>query len=87
MLLISSRNFDNEVEKLTQKFKIILKDKLALFKVEPYNKIFNNHKLKGSLKTYRSINITGDYRVIYEQLNHETVRLIRIGSHSELYGK
>lgn len=87
MFIISSKNFEKEVAKLPAKIVDNLKNRLALFKLDPFNEIFNNHKLKGSLQNFRSINITGDYRLFYEQYDENTVRLIRIGTHSELYGK
>ncbi|PIR57292.1 MAG: type II toxin-antitoxin system YafQ family toxin [Parcubacteria group bacterium CG10_big_fil_rev_8_21_14_0_10_41_35] len=45
----------------------------------------NNHALSGDRQPYRSINITGDYRLIYEQYDEDTVRLIDIDTHSNLY--
>ena len=47
--------------------------------------ILNNHSLHGSKKSYRSINITGDYRLIYELYDIDTARLIDIDTHSNLY--
>ena len=87
MLVISSRNFDKAVLRLPAKVKAALKDRLALFMDDPFNAVLNNHGLHGSLRHYRSINITGDYRLIYEEYDDATVRLIDIGRHSAMYGK
>ena len=87
MIIVSTKGFEKEFSKLHHKVRSVLLIKIKIFAVNPFEHSLHNHKLKGELKHYRSINITGDYRVIYEQLNNETVRLIRIGTHSDLYGK
>jgi len=32
------------------------------------------------------MDLTGDWRIIFEELDNETIKLINIGTHSELYG-
>ena len=54
---------------------------------EPKNIVLNNHALNGKYGGYRSINITGDYRLIYEECGTDAVRLIDIDTHGNLYGK
>ena len=87
MIVISSRHFDKQVAKLPPKTRMALAERLDLFLQESHNVLLNNHALHGSLRHYRSINITGDYRLIYEQADDNTVRLIDIDTHSNLYGK
>jgi mRNA-degrading endonuclease YafQ of YafQ-DinJ toxin-antitoxin module len=41
--------------------------------------------LHGEYSGYRSINITGDLRVIYEPLGKNTVQFVIIDTHSNLY--
>lgn len=60
-------------------------ERLALFSVDPTNIILNNHALTGKLRGYRSINITGDYRAIYELVAPETAHFIDLDKHSNLY--
>ena len=43
-----------------------------------------NHSLKGEYKDYKEFHISGDLLIIYKVKN-ETLQLIRIGSHSELF--
>ncbi|MBU2524093.1 type II toxin-antitoxin system mRNA interferase toxin, RelE/StbE family [Patescibacteria group bacterium] len=63
--------------------------RLSLFQKQPTHPTLRNHKLKGKLKAYCSINITGDIRAVYriEELDKKesTVKFVRLGSHSELY--
>jgi len=87
MIVVSSRQFDKAVARLPSKIKNSLKERLEVFMVNPYADILNNHQLHGSLKHYRSINITGDYRLIYEEYDDHIIRLIDIGTHSRIYGK
>lgn len=61
------------------------KDQLEVFCQDPYDPTLNNHALTGSLKPYRSINITGDIRALYEVIGDDVV-FLKIGSHSDLYG-
>ncbi len=87
MVIVTSRNFDKETARLPLKIKSPLRERLEIFKVDPYARVLNNHRLHGSLRHYRSIKITGDYRLIYEEYDEATVRLIDIGRHGRIYGK
>lgn len=87
MLIITSHNFDKEVAKLPLKIRESLRERLELFRVNPFAELLNNHQLHGSLRHYRSLNISGNYRLFYEVLDDDIIRLMRIGTHSELYGK
>jgi len=85
--VISSRRFDKAAAKLPSKVKDALKDRLEIFMDDPYASILNNHRLQGSLRHYRTINITGDYRLVYEEYDDQIIRLIDIGTHASIYGK
>ena len=60
--------------------------RLSIFKINQYHVILNNHKLSGKYGGYYSINITGDYRAIYEKNSETEISFDRIGTHSQLYG-
>ncbi|MBU0683770.1 MAG: type II toxin-antitoxin system mRNA interferase toxin, RelE/StbE family [Candidatus Omnitrophica bacterium] len=85
MDIVSSRNFKKQYKKLPAKIKKDFEERLRLFEINSFNPILNNHKLQGKLKNARSINITGDIRVIYEQVDNKTVVFLMIAKHSELY--
>lgn len=51
----------------------------------PFEKEWNVHKLKWKYGIYRSINVTGDYRIIF-RLKDDTIFIDMFGTHSELYG-
>lgn len=86
MKVIPSKKFEKKVAKLEASLKKALGIRLRIFVESPFSAILNNHALQGSKRGYRSINITGDYRVIFEQYNTDTVRLVDVDTHHNLYG-
>ena len=58
---------------------------MILFQRDPNDPKLKHHKLQGDLKDYYSINVTGDWRILYKKFDERTVILIRIGTHSPLY--
>jgi mRNA-degrading endonuclease YafQ of YafQ-DinJ toxin-antitoxin module len=83
---IFGSGFKKKTEKLPKKIRLALAGRLRLFIHNPMDPILNNHKLHGERRHQRSINITGSYRLIFEQVDTETVRLIDIDTHTNLYG-
>ena len=72
---------------LTTKLRNKVDARIALFIQDRFNPVLENHALTGEYKDLRSINITGDYRALYETLGPNSVRFVRLGTHPELYGK
>jgi addiction module RelE/StbE family toxin len=60
-------------------------EQLLLFTKNINHPLLNNHPLNGEWLSCRSINITGDFRAIYEELNDNHFEFVAIGTHSELY--
>lgn len=85
MIIIRTKYFSKTAVKLRVNIKRALAERLQLFMSDPFNVILNNYALGGDRQPYRSINVTGDYRLIYEQYDEDTVRLIDIDTHSNLY--
>ncbi len=56
----------------------------ALLKEETLPKEAFDHPLKGSYQSYREFHVSGDLLVIY-YLEDDVLKLVRIGSHSELF--
>jgi addiction module RelE/StbE family toxin len=86
MIVLRTKQFSKKVEKLPKPIKLALIARLRIFMTDPKNSVLNNHALTGSKKHFSSINITGDYRVIYEKLTDDALRLTDIDTHSNLYG-
>jgi len=64
-------------------------ERIELFKQNPNNPQLNNHALREPYEGFRSIDITNDYRAVYEEVpsGNETVAYFSLlGTHKELYG-
>jgi addiction module RelE/StbE family toxin len=85
MIIQLHKTFKKQYEKLTDSQKRKFKERRSIFLQDEFNPILNNHALKGKYQGYRSINITGDIRVIYINSSEDRV-FVKIGSHSKLYG-
>ena len=43
------------------------------------------HRLGGDMAEFKSINVTGDYRALFEIKEKNIIIFMKIGTHSELY--
>ena len=48
--------------------------------------IYRDHPLAGDWAGYRECHLKPDLLIIYRKPNPETLRLARLGSHSDLFG-
>lgn len=87
MKIFLHKKFIKEYTKLRQGEKKRFKERRNIFLVDPYNPTLNNHALHGKYAGYRSIDITGDIRVIYKFLDKDAVLFAEIGTHPKLYNK
>ena len=86
MKIIFHKNFERNYKKLPKNIKERFKDRRDIFLENSFDPILNNHTLTGKYFGYRSIDVTGDIRVIFEQTEKEIARFVNIGTHSQLYG-
>lgn len=66
------------------------RQRIAIFAKNPHDSQLNNHLLRNPYKGLRSIDITSDYRALYEELqeNGENIAYFTLfGTHKELYGR
>ncbi|OGD25820.1 hypothetical protein A2819_02150 [Candidatus Azambacteria bacterium RIFCSPHIGHO2_01_FULL_40_24] len=85
MIIDLRKDFKKDLYKLSQKQREQFYERLLIFSENPFHPILNNHELHGKLKGQHSINITGDIRAIYEQIDENKVLFLTIASHSKLY--
>lgn len=85
MTISYSKNFVKQAKKLTPELRQKLLERIAVFNESPLHSSLRNHQLKGKYKQYRSIDITGDVRALYLQMEHESI-FDAVGTHSQLYG-
>lgn len=87
--LIFNKSFDKHLAKAEPKIQEVVRKRLKIFIVNPFDPQLNNHKLTGRYRGYRSININGDWRALYiEGINNRdelTATFEALGTHSELY--
>ena len=79
-----SQKFKKQFKKLPKFAQDKFEERLNLYLAEPNHPILRNHKLAGKYHQHRSINITGDYRLIFIN-RKKTLDLEFIGTHSQLY--
>ena len=85
MDFVYSSGFSKKYKKLIAKDKSKVEERLRLFAEDEFHPLLSNHKLHGEYANCRSINITGDIRIVYEKLSTQKYYLRAIGTHSELY--
>lgn len=80
------KNFKKRFKKLSPKIKRSYFERVELFLKDPFHPLLNNHSVEPIYPPgWRSINITGDYRVLFESQGEQMVLFMKIGTHSELY--
>ncbi|MDO8183919.1 MAG: type II toxin-antitoxin system mRNA interferase toxin, RelE/StbE family [bacterium] len=85
MDIIVHKDFLKQYRKLTINQQKNFKKRRDLFVKNPFHPILKNHRLEGKFSGYHSINIAGDLRVIYKEINDKTVVFAAIGTHDQLY--
>jgi addiction module RelE/StbE family toxin len=85
MIFLFKKDFKKRFRKLPKPVQEKFSDRLKFFEKHPFHPTLNNHPLHGDFIGCRSINITGDYRAVFEILDEETIEFVTIGTHSELY--
>lgn len=78
------KRFKKSYNRCTPKVREQFKKRLKLFLEDPFHPLLENHALHGEWQPLRSINITGDYRALYQQIE-ETIEFVLIDTHSNLY--
>jgi mRNA interferase YafQ len=58
----------------------------ALINDDPLEKRYRDHDLSGQWSGYRECHVKPNLLLIYRKLDTDTLRLARLGSHSELFG-
>lgn len=85
MQLVFHRNFKKQYNKLRQAEQKKVQQRLRLFEKDFGNPLLNNHELKGTYRSWRSINITGDLRALYQLVSKDVALFIIVDTHSNLY--
>jgi addiction module RelE/StbE family toxin len=84
-VLLRSSEFKKKYNALHSKLQAKTNIRLGIFIMNEFDSILNNHLLHGEYEGCRSINVTGNVRLIYKKINDELFYLVNIGTHSQLY--
>ena len=79
------KKFVKQYSKQTSQIKEKFIERQDLFVSDHFHPLLGNHLLNGEWVGCRSINITGDVRAIFEEIDSEHIEFVAIGNHSELY--
>jgi addiction module RelE/StbE family toxin len=85
-----SKDFIKIYKKSDVRLKKSIDEKLQVFVKNPFELGLDNHALRDEWEGYRSIDITNDYRAVYEEIREgEQVKasFVALGTHKELYRK
>lgn len=80
-----AKSFDKQYKKLDTRIKTKVNAKIELFIANPNSPELHTHALSGKYQGYYSINITGDFRALYEYQGDALVIFGFVGTHSQLY--
>jgi addiction module RelE/StbE family toxin len=87
MNILRSKRFIQQLHHIAPSIREQAWERISLFMMNEYDPLLNNHALKGKYAGSRSINVNGDYRIIYSRIDADTIFFRLIGTHHQLYGK
>lgn len=82
--------FYKRYQKVDVRIRNSIDQKIALFTKNPNDPELNNHSLREPYKGLRSIDVTVDWRALYQELVIEediVAYFVALGTHDQLYGK
>jgi len=80
-----SKRFLKQFKKCPKKIQEAFIKKQNLFIRDTNHPRLRNHSLSGKFKNFYSINITGDWRALYQKDDNKIIIFVLIGTHSQLY--
>lgn len=81
------KSFEKQFKQIPLKIKEKFLERKNLFLEDLTHPLLNNHPLTGDRKGEWGINVTGDWRAIYEYIDDNTVIFLEINTHGNLYKK
>jgi mRNA-degrading endonuclease YafQ of YafQ-DinJ toxin-antitoxin module len=86
MQILPHKKYDKAWKKLSagQQQKVLAA--LKLFLADPDNSLLRLHQLKGEYYPQYSLSVGGDTRIHFLKIDEDTIVLMLVGTHSQLYG-
>ena len=82
---VFEKHWNKYLKGLTEKQKDQLRERLAFFKEDVFDKRLKTHRLKGNLKEYYAFSISYSDRIVFRILEDDAVYFIEIGGHDVCY--
>jgi len=81
-----SKRFEKSFKKCSARLQKKITQKIEIFIDDPYNQRLRNHPLRGVLKGIRAFSVTGDIRIIFEEIDdYILVIFLDVGKHAQIY--
>ena len=90
MNVVYDKLFFDKLKRVDVRIQKSVKGIILLFSKDPNNPQLNNHLLRDEFEGYRSIDITSDWRAIYQEIQtgaEKVAYFIALGTHKQLYKK
>lgn len=82
---IHHKDFKKDYKKLSAEVREKFGERFLLFLKDQRLPFLRDHELKRNLKGKRAFSVTGNVRVIYKYVEEETILLLRVGTHNQVY--
>ncbi|PIS21686.1 hypothetical protein COY33_01380 [candidate division WWE3 bacterium CG_4_10_14_0_2_um_filter_42_7] len=80
-----SKKFIRELKRAPREVKVAFRSRAELLLQNRNHPLLNNHSFLGKYENHRSINVSGDWRAIYQELDSgRLIFFIALGTHSQL---
>jgi addiction module RelE/StbE family toxin len=84
MQVLYAQKFVHEYKKLLPQMKVLIQEREAVFKANPFDFALRTHKLHGRLRDLWSFSVDFRYRIIFRFAENDTVIFLDVGDH-EMY--
>lgn len=79
----------SKIKKLNVRIRNNFKKKIEIFSKDPNNSELNNHKLQREWEGFSSIDVTSNWRAVYQEIDEEgedtVAYFVELGTHGDLY--
>lgn len=79
------KDFKKDFKKLSKNIRERFAERFTVFLKNPADPTIRDHPLLGVMEWKRAFSISGDIRVVYRFLDKNTILLLRIGTHNQVY--
>ncbi len=83
--IVHSDGFLRSAKRLPQSTREKLTRLPGIFGDNPFHPLLHTKKLGGEFAGLYSFRITRDWRIIFQFMEHETIRLLRVGDRKDVY--